>query len=1114
MTGEKARVQDANRRQGLASDPAVSAWVRANAGTGKTYVLVNRILRLLLAGNAPASLLCLTFTKNAAAEMDLRVQEVLAKWAVYEDDALTSDLEKRIGRAPLPAELTLARSLFATVVDAPSGLPIMTIHSFCERILKRYSLEAGVPPGFQVLTEGRAADMLDRALARTLERMPQPVLDTLAGYAGEKDFASVLNAFLCSRQHVAKAMHACGSVAGVESRLRTLLGLSPAKSLSPGEEIEATAQALTAVLRDADLREVCALLEGGSTRDHDAADRFRAALVADGNRRMDALREAFCTAKNEPRSALFTAATMKRNPPLAERITAAQKAFCELDQKLAALRVLEATGILLRLGIAIFDGYEDEKRAAASVDFDDLTEKTLSLLSRPDGCSWVLRELDARLDHILIDEAQDTSPVQWNIIERLTGDFFAGDGAREDGPTPTLFAVGDEKQSIYGFQGADPDLLRTNGERYRERAQAAGMAWRDVDLNLSFRTLQPVLDAVDRVCGVIPALSEGAANRHIAHRDAGGGFVEVWEPEAGEAREKPDPWMQDDAGPRVSPAQAVANAIADRIASLADGSHSLTPGGKPVSPGDVLILLRKRASTAFVLQQTLQRRGLPVAPPDRIALLSEIAVMDLLALCDWTGLPEDDLSLAVILKSPLFGFDEEALFNLAHARSQSLWHALCERAETDGAWVTAQSQLAKWLDSGHLRPFDFLMAVLHRDRARSRFAARIGPGCHDAIDELLSLAQNFDGLGGLAEFAAFVRAHAGDVKREMSEAGGAVRIMTVHAAKGLEAPIVFLADTCSEGGGRRSPLQFVPQASLNLPVWCVKGASRLAPIAEAKRAQDEAEAREASRLLYVAMTRARDRLYIAGFHGPRGKPKGCWHSTVCNALGADLAEQETASGRKVRRFGLEVQHQPAIAMPTPASETPLPTWATAPVLPPKAKSVSVDAIPVGIGGKGQSELEAEHARQEGLFLHRLFEVLPSLPEPHRKPVAETIARAYGAVLPQGRIDVGIASALRAIADPRLAQVWTGSAEAEIVYRDGAHIQTRRVDRFAISDGTLAIYDYKSGARAGERAETYAAQLEEYRRVLGTIFPGLTITTEIVSRNETGWHLARVNDAGG
>ncbi|MBT3070311.1 double-strand break repair helicase AddA [Rhodomicrobium sp. Az07] len=1145
--GREARVAEASRKQRSAADPSVSAWVRANAGTGKTHVLVQRILRLCLAGAAPRSILCLTFTKNAAAEMEARVLKTMGEWATADAATLEATLASLLGRPAEAAELAAARTLFATVTDAPGGLPIMTIHAFCERLLRRFSFEANVSPGFTVMTEEEARDALAAAKAVAFSEAKsgamRDALATAVAHAGEDEFGRVLKDMLGHRRtiHYLLSVGPEGDrIAPVEARLRRIFGLRATETAASLMDRAA------AVLSDETIREIVALFADGGKTEAEIAAGLRLAMGApDAASRCACIKKALGTKGGEPKKRLATAPTQRRAPALCERLSRAQTAFFDLDRKICAAKVVAATTALFRLAAAIFDGYEAEKRARGAVDFDDLIEKTLALLHRDDAAEWVLYQLDGRIDHVLVDEAQDTSPEQWAIVAALTAEFFSGESARAT--LPTLFAVGDEKQSIYGFQGARPEFLAAYGERFEAMALATQMPFRSVGLDLSFRTLAPVLSAVDFVSEALGDGLSGAPMPHIAHRDDDGGVVELWQPERGARQDRGDVWApEDDAATSAKPAEALAARIASRVRGWLDGGAALGRDGRAIGPGDIMILLKKRQPMAGLLQAALKREGVPVAGADRMSLVDDLAVMDLLALGDALLQPEDDLALAAALKSPLFGLSDDDLFALRNPREGSLWAALeqfreksdplCERGEAGDCFIEAAARLSAWRNLAHrLSPFDFYARIvdhpLFRPRGadvpgtapdgRAAFAARLGAQCFEALDELLNLAETFSaaGRGGLAEFLAFVRQGAAEVKRETDQAARDVRIMTVHGAKGLEAPVVILADACSAKAGRQPPVLLLEDRhdGVRVPVWTIKGAGALPPVADEKDERAEAARRESARLLYVAMTRARDRLYIAGSHTGENLPEGCWFDTVKAAIDQHAVEGIDGDGRLLWRFGSErggVGVKERSREPQPVV---LPAWAV--ISAPVGQSrvlLSASALeafhvpPDGNASPSPNEpspydgVSRDVAQKTGTLIHRLLEILPALPEDRHGEAARLVASAFRDALPGDTIERALASVQKLLATPHLRaagrRVLSEAGIAVAATRDERRAAILgQCDRVSLGADGVDILDYKSGAHSpgDPLPAAYVAQLAAYRLALGHLYPHTDIRAALL-----------------
>ncbi len=1103
--------------QARAADPAVSAWVRANAGTGKTHVLVQRVLRLLLAGAAPEGIVCLTFTKAAAAEMAGRLTRALGEWAVAAPDALDARLAKLLDRAPTPEETVRARRLFAHVLDTPGGLRIQTIHAFCERILRQFPLEAGVAPGFSVLAEADSRGRMRAAMTAALEEAAgaadSPLgraLETVAGLAREDDVEALLGAVLRERVALRQMMRAAEG-----GPLEALIG--EALDAPPGVDLAMIRQAQSEVLSDAQLAGLIAVLAEGSKTDAKLSRQLgEAANAHSQTTRVAAFRAALMTQAGQPKKdrGFPGKAVLEAAPEAAEDLRAARDAFGELDEIRIALETAQASAALFTLADAVIQRYETGKQADGALDYDDLIDRTVSLLQN--GSAWVLYRLDGGIDHLLIDEAQDNSRAQWRVAELLSEEFFAGEGAREAGRS--LFAVGDEKQSIYGFQGAAPEHFAVLGEAFRRRAEGARHAWQDVPLTRSFRTVAPVLQAVDLVfggeSGLGARIGASAQVAHEVHRDADAGLVEVW------PTIKPPERAETDAFAPLDEPMAGAEAvdrlgarIAERIKAWLDDGEWLPSAGRPLRAGDILILVRKRQPFAAPMIDALKSRGIPVAGADRMRLTEQLAIMDLMALGDALLLPGDDLSLAAVLKSPLIGLSEDDLFTLAHGREGSLWEALEEAAGDAPRFAAAEALLARWRDEALTqRPFEFYAGVLDRDGARARLLARLGPEAADAIDEFLNLALAHEETGpaSLQGFLAWLREAGSEVRRDMEQGADQVRVMTVHGAKGLEAPIVFLPDTCTMSARGGGPVMRVPRDAppefADCLVWATGEAKRLPAVEQVRAAQKAADEAESYRLLYVAMTRARDRLYVTGFESRKqpGRDAGCWYDVVRDALDGVAEAVMGGDGETVLRL-----EKPAVAVaaaagsePARASEVQQPAWlsstapteASAAALQPSAKEQLSQAP--------RSDRPAQAARLRGELIHLLLERLPELRPENRRAEAERLVAQQTAsddseVDDATRSDA-VETALGILASPDFAQLFGPGSRAEVPIAAqfdtpaGPARLSGRIDRLVVRGDDVLVIDYKTDARVpaspADAPPGYIAQLHAYCRALAAVFP--------------------------
>ncbi len=768
------------------------------------------------------------------------------------------------------------------------------------------------------------------------------------------------------------------------------------------------------------------------------ADCKRAALLAGHLRTGAATLIDLCgfllTQKNEPRSlsGIATKPVRAAHPWIDDFIIAEQQRLAEGLARLADLERLAATRALLVLASQIAGEFEHIKRRNGSYDFDDLIARTrLLLAARPDA-AWVLYKLDGGIEHVLIDEAQDTSPAQWDIVRSLTAEFFAGTGTRQM-PDRTLFAVGDRKQSIYSFQGADPDVFEIVHDELQTRIEAAGQEFHDVDFTVSFRSISQILEAVDTV------FKEGAAARqgldgkrtkillHESTRRGEAGLVDIWPLIEPEDREEHQPWIAPvDREPANSPRRRLAQKIARTVRSWL-GRRQIEATGRPVRPGDILILVRSRTGLFDALVRELRNEGVPVAGADRLQLTKSIAVLDLLALARFCLLPQDDYSLACLLKSPLVPepLSEEQLFDLAWQRgSRSLWQRLSE--SRDPPCIEAHRQLSAWLDGAGSRPFDFFAGVLAG--SRKRILARLGGEAGDALDAFLdsALAYEQDHSSSLAGFIAWFVAGEEDIKRNMEQESGEVRIMTVHGAKGLEAPIVILPDTCNVPDAKQlSALMMVEvrHGIARLPFWRLSKRPESPQVAAWKAQAKMEQAHEYRRLLYVAMTRARDELHICGCRGVREPPQDCWYNMIAPVLKPLMREMADADGNIAGwRLGANPRQAGDVLQEHSGGQA-LPAWMSSRPAPPAATETW--EAPSRLGRERANTAELQRRVRRGNLLHKLLQHLPDIAADAREDYARRAIRREG-------FDEGLWAELQAVLDtPHFAAFFAPGGLSEV-----------------------------------------------------------------------------------
>lgn len=1136
--------QAVRKKQIAAADPAASAWVRANAGSGKTRVLVDRLLRLLLEGVPPAQILALTFTKAAAAEMKERLQTTMSVWAGCDDDTLTQALTDLTGTPPKARHLSRARALFAVALETPGGLKIQTIHGFCQAVLERFSVEAGVPANFSVIEDQDAFELKqqaqDQLLATTFAPDSAPDSEDLAqavqitiDEAGEHGFAKLMNEALYQAGQFNDLFTRLGGPAGATKVLSDHLSLNPEDDpfivptldqLDPGFDLTAVRSVIARMATD------------GGKRDKQRAEKWLPYCEEQSPENLKLFCTGFLTAAGAPLSekSLISKTCDKDETGKPILLAAMAEALRLLDlQKSYGTR--RRTAALLMIIDYILTSYAAAKAERGTLDYADLILKTRSLLENEGGAGWVLYKLDQGIDHILVDEAQDTSPDQWAIIEALSAEFFAGAGSRPD-DTPisrTIFAVGDEKQSIYRFQGADPSGFARMADQFGSTLMALDQVWRDIELEVSFRSTPAVLRFVDSVFEDDTArrgLAAGdAAPAHIAYRQHAPGLVVRWPVIEPPEQKDIHPWQSPVDAPRPdSPLNMLATRIADELRHWFDTGRILAGQGRAVRPGDILILLRSRGAKLDALVRALKSRAIPVAGADRMILNDQIAIMDLMALGDWALCPDDDLGLATLLKGPFCGLTEAQLFDLAHGRKTTLWERLNEFADTTPGSIEAAAR--DWLSpligaAAHLRPFDFYALVLEQSEGRKRLVGRLGQQAVDPINEFFARTMNFERgrTASLQNFLHAMRQDRSELKRDMEKSDNAVRIMTVHGAKGLEAPIVIMPDLMSPPTKQKMPALLPLGAPDDLipPVWR-KNEQESDPVTRAAAADYlEAEHAEYRRLLYVGLTRAEDELYLCAYKGKQTSKENKWQDYVSRPA-ADHTEPFAFIDDDAERLINKDEGNPVTPDKPDAPKTatfgpaPLPNWALA-----NARTERPDARPLAPSSllpfEGDEdaptansplvappawEPEAPSPLKRGTLLHLLLEVLPDITPKSRRAAAKRILSQPAHDLPENIITTWIDEIMAVLENPDFAPLFAEGSMAEVPVTGliGADVADRgglalsgQIDRLAVTDDEVLIIDYKTNQpppkRAADVASAYVGQMAAYRALLRKIYPG-------------------------
>jgi len=1092
---------EASRRQNEASTPGNSTWLSANAGSGKTRVLTDRVARLLLQGADPQGILCLTFTKAAASEMQNRLFDRLGKWSM-QDDASLRDALTGLGEAG-PLDLNHARTLFARAIETPGGLKIQTIHAFCGALLRKFPIEAGVAPGFVEIDDAQRAELMQEALDHVADTAPE-AFDAFAPLLSDKTISETLTTLISKKEGL-------GCLAAL-SDAKTALGLAqdadPLSTAFNGTEPDLMPRVLatlSAAKQGKTLETICAVF-GGIDWTHPTEDDLSAlgrlflyASASGDNKIGDPKFNSIPPKKAQE----DLGALLLPLQDFMQRVSDARRVEF-------AIRAAENTAALHAFAKLFLARYEDAKTLRGWLDFDDLILKARALLSDPSVAAWVLYRLDGGIDHVLIDEAQDTSPAQWDLIRLLTEEIGAGEGTRSD-LARSFFVVGDKKQSIYSFQGAAPDAFDDMEAEFGEKLAQIGAPFQSRSLAFSFRSSAAILRTVDATFEMAGDAGFATDEKHRAFHGQKPGRVDLWPMIAPTASPEDPPWTDPvDRIPETHHTVTLANAVADRIAHMLDPrSPEMIPDGsddagyhlRPVRPGDIMILVQSRSTLFKELIRACKSRNLPIAGADRLRVGAELAVRDLMALLTFLATPEDSLSLAVALRSPLFGWSEQDLFTLAHHRTEPhLWERLRNQGDAHPNTLEMLVDLRNQID--FLRPYELFERILTRHSGRAKLLGRLGTEAEDGIDAILAqaLAYEIADVPSLTGFLRWAQADDLEIKRQLESDANLIRVMTVHGAKGLEAPIVILPDCAA----RKSDVKDEILLSKEGPMWRVGAEdqpSAMTAVLETRKAADQ---RERQRLLYVAMTRAETWLIVAGA-GKTSKDGSDWHSTVATGLDkVDATEFDHPAGVGLRLehgvWALETKPETDAAS---AKSTLLEPYFTTPVATTPDREDPLSPSDLGGAKALPSELgqDEEIAKARGTYMHLMLEVA-STHEPQAR------SDACRSVPPPPDMQPSVAEAalsevLRVFETTALEWVFDpdGLSEAALAGQINGVPLHGIIDRLIISPDVVHIIDFKTNQAVPDTPndcpEGLLRQMGAYARLAKDIYPDRNIETGIL-----------------
>ncbi|MBQ8785469.1 MAG: double-strand break repair helicase AddA [Alphaproteobacteria bacterium] len=1088
--------QRATCQQRLAANPKKSVWVGASAGTGKTKVLSDRVLRLLLEGVDSTKILCLTYTKAAAVEMSSRIAERLSKWAVMKEKDLEEELIKLYGKLPANADKakklkTKARQLFAILLDTPGGMKIKTIHSFCEEILKRFPLEANISPYFEIMDERNASQALDNIKKEILSfaaQNPQSEIGksvkNITENVSEFSFGSVIDDVLKNRIKIDRSLTKYGSKENLLSEISKQINIPDDLTL---EDI------INDFFAKADTDSLHSLME--------IEIDFPINCIENKNylEEYNKYIQIFLTGSNTIRSPKTIKGLSKREDLILIFNDEAMRCM-DLTDKLKSFRLYNFTKSVLNLASELIEKYNEFKKIHAKLDFDDVIYRTRLLLENKEATKWVLYKLDGGIDNILIDEAQDTSPDQWAIVKAISDEFFAGQGSSEN--TRTIFAVGDRKQSIYSFQGADPDKFDEMCNHFSQITPD----FEKINLEVSFRSTPAILSAVNQLFGK-ESIKQGVASlneniEHIAFREGEGGKVEFWEAIEPQKAKDDDKWeLPVKRFSQESTSSRMAKTIAFKIKQMVDNKEFLESQKRPVQYSDFLILIRGRNDFCENFIRECKKLNINTGGIDRIHVLEQIAVQDLISLGKFLLLPDDDLSLAEVLKSPLFNLDDNDLFKLCWNRKGSLWKSLQSNEKFSEVAQSIENLLNK---VDYMRPFDLYNYVLSEMGGRKKYYARMGLEAEDGLNEFMNLSLNFetDNVPTLQNFIHWIASDDVEIKREQEQGeNNIVRMMTVHGSKGLQAPIVILPDTtgvpfCKEEAGFiwNNDIFVYPSSKNDYDNFCKK----------LKEKQKQKMMEEYRRLMYVAVTRAEDRMIFCGFSKKQQIADDSWYSLFKetfsqiatpdeNDILSITSEQCFEKDSKPKNKREEVQTEMPDFMNRHAEkESPL----SKPLRPSKPDSEPANISPLIIN-------KDRTLYKRGEIIHKLLQFLPTISKDKQ---IQTITDFLQQKAPDF-IETDVEKICKEITfllnNKEFGKVFGANSKAEVPIMgevDGKII-SGQIDRLIIDDNQVIIVDYKTNKNVPDKIPAvYVSQLNAYKKLMKKIYPQKEIKTYILWTN--------------
>lgn len=1105
----KSRSKIASKQQLSAANPNISVWVEASAGTGKTKVLSDRVLRILLNSDNPhpERILCLTYTKAGAVEMKSRIFERLSEWAVISEKKLEENIIKLFPEGQLSFDefstyKERARTLFAVLLDTPGGIKIQTIHGFCQDLLSRFPIEAGVSPYFEVMESNEQSDILEQIRRDLLNDLELSALNDKAKYMmyitenmKEANFDKALQEIIENHSKLQSIFNHYPNFDSFVQNLARRIGVDSDKLIIDHQtDFMNFLRGYLATIVDT--------LNHGTPAENETASLLNSIIKNNFKAADFSLAQKLFLTGNKTPKIKGTKSSLAYNPDIA---VTGQKIADKLNSTLRLItkqRLFFASRAIFGLAHELFSKYDEYKKQRAKLDYDDLIFYAGNLLADSSASDWVLYKLDGGIDHILVDEAQDTSPEQWKIIKSLSEEFFAGEGSKNE--QRTIFVVGDRKQSIFSFQGADPQKMEDMSHYFQNKIHNG---FEKINLDVSFRSTSAVLDTVNKIFSQ-PEAADGVVAKnekvnHLPYRVGEWGKVEIWpliiKDEAQNNDENDNEYSYLIQKKKTSPKYQLARQIALKIKDLMAKSLS-TP--RPLRFGDFMILVQKRSHFMNEFIRACKESNVNVSGADRMNLLEQIAIQDLISLAEFLLLPNDDLSLAEVLKSPLFNLTDDDLFKLCwNRKNANLWSKLKDFTEYRSIYEQLQN-LFNLVD--FVRPFELFNYVLTKMNGRRNFILRMGYEVEDSLDEFMNLVLNFEKehIPSLQNFVEWITSHSCEVKREIKQnESDAVRIMTAHGSKGLQARVVFLPDTTIGNNVKNEQKLLVDEdGGVAYYPFCKDNYDEKCKYVNQNDALKDAEERR--RLLYVALTRAEDELYVCGYaNSLKDLPEDSWYS-LCRRILEKEGKEQTGGEYTYETAGYIAQKQKSdVVYDNKMPEVP--AWINEFAKPESA--LSKPYTPSKIENDEDVDTISPLTEQgnyfkRGTIIHKLLQFLPQTKENHKEIIAKYLSQTGFSENQQKQIETEVLSLLNTTEFSDIFGQYS-KAEVPIMGEINGRIFSAQIDRLIIMPDKIKIVDFKTNRRIDEIPQAYVNQLKIYAELIKRIYPDKPVETYILWTNK-------------